>query len=61
VYKNLVVTLQRTLDDSPRRLPSALFAYNEVPAIAVANDCWFRARFTKRALFSFPLPLNSIT
>jgi hypothetical protein len=21
-----------------------LFAYNEVPTFAVANDCWFRAR-----------------
>jgi hypothetical protein len=61
VYKNSVVTLQLTLTGPLRGLRSGLFAYNEVPAIAVANDCWFRARFTKRALFSFALPLNSIT
>jgi hypothetical protein len=24
--------------------PANLFAYNEVPTIAVAKDCWFRAR-----------------
>jgi hypothetical protein len=61
VYKIHVVTLQRSLIGPSRGLRSGLFAYNEAPAIAVAKDCWFRARFTKRALFSFALPLNSIT
>ena len=31
-----------------------LFAYNEVPTIAVAIDCWFRARLIRRALFYGP-------
>ena len=35
-----------------------LFAYNEVPAIAVAIDCWFRARLHGRALFSCAGPFQ---
>ena len=35
-----------------------LFAYNEAPAIAVAIDCWFRARPHRRALFSCAGPFQ---
>jgi hypothetical protein len=39
-----------------------LFAYNEAPTIAVAIDCWFRARhYSTRPFFFVPGLLNSIT
>jgi hypothetical protein len=39
-----------------------LFAYNEAPTIAVAIDCWFRARrYSTRPFFFSGSRLNSIT
>jgi hypothetical protein len=35
-----------------------LFAYNEVPTIAVAIDCWFRARPHSTRPFFLPSLLN---
>jgi hypothetical protein len=40
----LVVTLQRPLGLIFPAMQLSLFAYNEVPTIAVAKDCWFWAR-----------------
>jgi hypothetical protein len=44
VNKITVVESQRRPSGIFGALLSALFAYNEAPTFAVANDCWFRAR-----------------
>jgi hypothetical protein len=44
VNKTHVVDQQRTNQDKIRDGIESNFAYNEVPTIAVAIDCWFRAR-----------------
>jgi hypothetical protein len=52
VYKNPVAALQLGIGTVGRPVRAGLFAYNEAPTIAVANDCWFRARpFTTRPFF----------
>src|SRR5660398_225378 len=40
---------------------SRLFAYNEFPTFAVANDCWFRARQNSTRPFFLFHRFNSIT
>jgi hypothetical protein len=55
VHKITVADLQRREIAIFGALQVQLFAYNEVPTFAVANDCWFRARrFTTRPFF-FPI------
>jgi hypothetical protein len=44
VNKIPVAALQRLIVTDFWAVPWRLFAYNEVPTFAVANDCWFRAR-----------------
>jgi hypothetical protein len=44
VYKILVAALQRLGFADFWGVRVGLFAYNEGPTIAVAKDCWFRAR-----------------
>jgi len=54
VYKYIVADLQRRKNAISGALQAQLFAYNEVPTFAVANDCWFRARrYTTRPFFLF--------
>jgi hypothetical protein len=61
VHKITVAELQRRQDAVFRALFSGLFAYNEVPTFAVANDCWFRARQYSTRPFFLPVLFNSIT
>jgi hypothetical protein len=44
VNKKYVAALQRLTFSPFAAMRQGVFAYNEVPTIAVANDCWFRAR-----------------
>ena len=54
MYKLLVAALQRPGFAIFRTVRSGLFAYNEVPTIAVATDCWFRARLPSTRPFFLP-------
>jgi hypothetical protein len=56
VYNFLVAALQLQKIENFGAIRPLLFAYNELPTIAVAIDCWFRARLIRRALFYGPLP-----
>jgi hypothetical protein len=53
VYKNSVAALQRLMMTGIGAVRSELFAYNEAPTFAVANDCWFRARPNSTRPFFF--------
>ena len=54
MYNFRVVDLQRQKIELFGTVRNWVFAYNEVPTIAVAIDCWFRARLIRRALFYGP-------
>ena len=59
--KVLVAALQRLMVTVFWTVRFRLFAYNELPAIAVANDCWFRARQDlMRPFFMFPRLIQSL-
>jgi hypothetical protein len=61
VYKILVAALQQLIETDFGTVHSGLFAYNEFPTFAVANDCWFRARQNSTRPFFLSLRFNSIT
>jgi len=61
VYKISVAALQLLNNAIFGALQKQLFAYNEVPTFAVANDCWFRARRLTTRPFFFSLRFNSST
>jgi hypothetical protein len=61
VNKILVAALQRLMAGDFWAVRSWLFAYNEAPTFAVANDCWFRARQNSTRPFFLPVRFNSIT
>jgi hypothetical protein len=44
VNKFIVADVQRQKNAKFGPSQRQLFAYNEAPTFAVANDCWFRAR-----------------
>ena len=56
VNKYFVAMLQRPMKAHCGAVRAGLFAYNEVPAIAVAIDCWFRARHFSTRPFFLPTP-----
>jgi hypothetical protein len=56
VNKIIVADVQRRNNAIFGTFQWQLFAYNEAPTFAVANDCWFRARrYTTRPFFLSPL------
>jgi hypothetical protein len=57
VYKNPVAALQRLSASVAGAGHMGLFAYNERPTFAVANDCWFRARRNTTRPFFFSPPV----
>ena len=59
-FKMAVAALQQARVVDPLAGQGWLFAYNGLPAIAVAKDCWFGARQFSTCPFFMPGRFNSI-
>ena len=59
-FKIVIAALQQANVVVPLAGKGWLFAYNGLPAIAVAKDCWFGARQFSTCPFFMPGRINSI-